>query len=131
VALKTNGVSRPTSHREAEANKVVAWQVGVKDPQEISEASLVEFDRFYQVNVRGALICTREASRIMKMQESRSVSGRNGPRDVGRGCIVNVGSATSYVPLPSIVQYTASKHALLGITRNAGTSHAIPDGGMP
>ncbi|KAF1999301.1 NAD(P)-binding protein [Amniculicola lignicola CBS 123094] len=93
--------------------------IGVNEPKEISDASLSEFDRFYQINVRGVLICTREASKIMKRQERKTIAGRNGTKDVGRGAIVNVGSASSYVATPSIVQYTASKHALLGITKNA------------
>ncbi|KAF2014389.1 NAD(P)-binding protein [Aaosphaeria arxii CBS 175.79] len=98
--------------------------IGVNEPMEISEASLVEFDRFYQINVRGVLLCTREASRIMKAQGRKTAQGRSGPKDAGRGAIVNVGSASSYVATPSIVQYTASKHALLGITRNAALDNS-------
>ena len=56
----------------------------------------------------------------MKNQEVASVNGRNGPRDIGRGVIINLGSCNSYVATPNIVQYTASKHAVLGMTRNAG-----------
>ena len=65
----------------------------------------------------------------MKNQEVATVTGRNGPRDVGRGVIINLGSCNSYVATPNIVQYTASKHAVLGMTRNAGkfTSDGIDE----
>ena len=58
----------------------------------------------------------------MKKQESRIVKGRNGERDVGRGSIVNVNSALSYVAVPGKIGYIASKHAALGITKSAGKS---------
>ena len=35
--------------------------------------------------------------------------------------IVNMGSCSSYVATPQLTQYTTSKHAVLGLTRNAGT----------
>ena len=60
----------------------------------------------------------------MKSQEPREVQGRKkgGPRrDLGRGVIINIGSLNSYVAVPGIVQYTAAKHALLGITKSAGS----------
>lgn len=56
----------------------------------------------------------------MKGQEKQVIQGRNGPRDGGRGVIVNIGSCASYVATPNIVQYTTAKHAVLGMTRNAG-----------
>lgn len=56
----------------------------------------------------------------MKTQEERLVPGRNGPRKAGRGSIVNLASANSFVAMPEIVQYTAAKHAVLGITKTAG-----------
>lgn len=89
-------------------------------PNEIANASLDEFDRFHSVNVRGTLIVLKIVSNAMKKQDIRTVEGRNGPRDAGRGVIIVMGSAASYVASPSIVQYTSSKHAVLGITRNAG-----------
>ena len=86
----------------------------------MAEASLDEFDRFYRVNVRGTLHCVQAASKAMKKQEPLVLPGRNGPREAGRGCIINLGSCNSYVATHHIVQYTSSKHAVLGLTRNAG-----------
>jgi NAD(P)-dependent dehydrogenase (short-subunit alcohol dehydrogenase family) len=88
----------------------------------VAEASLDEFDRFFKVNVKGTLLCVRTVSAVMKNQEPLVLAGRSGPREAGRGVIVNLGSCNSYVATPHIVQYTSSKHAVLGLTRNAGES---------
>lgn len=94
----------------------------------MAETSIDELDRFYGVNVRGSLLCLRAVTRVMKNQESRVIQGRNGPRDVGRGVIVNLGSCNSFVATPNIVQYTTAKHAVLGMTRNAGRSKGLMTG---
>ena len=73
------------------------------------------------VNVKGVLICVRAMSKAMAAQEPRTVKGRNGTRDIGRGSIVNVASANSYAGLPGKTAYVTSKHAVSGITKNAGT----------
>lgn len=92
----------------------------MQQPLEIAEASLPEFDRFYQVNVKGTFLCVQAVSKAMKSQDRVSVTGRSGPRDIGRGVIINLGSANSFIATPNIVQYTAAKHAIMGITKNAG-----------
>lgn len=61
----------------------------------------------------------------MKQQELRVVEGREGPREAGRGSIVNLGSANSFVAAPAITQYTATKHAIMGIVKNAGEMLSI------
>ncbi|RAK91920.1 oxidoreductase [Aspergillus costaricaensis CBS 115574] len=96
--------------------------VGVEQPAEISKASVREFERFMDVNVKGTLLCVRAVSAQMKQQEARHFSLRTSTpaRSCGRGVIINLGSSNSYVATPNIVQYTASKHAVMGITRNAG-----------
>ncbi|GAQ46571.1 hypothetical protein AtubIFM55763_001955 [Aspergillus tubingensis] len=95
--------------------------VGVEQPAEISKASVREFERFMDVNVKGTLLCVRAVSAQMKQQEARYFSLRKSTpaRSCGRGVIINLGSSNSYVATPNIVQYTASKHAVMGITRNA------------
>ena len=95
-------------------------QIGVQNPAEVSETSLVEFDRFYRVNVLGTLHCMQSVSKAMKKQTPITVPGRNRDRDAGRGVIVNLGSSNSFVATHHITQYTTSKHAVLGLTRNAG-----------
>lgn len=97
-------------------------QIGVQFPAEVSETSVSEFDAFYNINVRGTLLFTKAVSRIMKLQARRTIQGcRSGTaRNVGRGCIVNIASCNSFIPTRGIVQYTAAKHAVMGITKNAG-----------
>ncbi|RAH71714.1 SDR family NAD(P)-dependent oxidoreductase [Aspergillus aculeatinus CBS 121060] len=101
--------------------------IGVQFPAEVSEISVSEFDAFYNVNVRGTLLFTKAVSRILKLQARRTIQGcRSGTaRDVGHGCIVNIASCNSYIPTREIVQYTAAKHAVMGITKNAALDNAV------
>ena len=87
----------------------------------ISECSIEDFESVMNVNVKGVLICVRAMSKAMAAQEPRTIKSRNGTRDIGRGSIVNVASANSYVGLPGKTAYVTSKHAVSGITKSAGT----------
>ena len=58
------------------------------------------------VNLTGAFVCTQEAFRIMKDQDPRG------------GRIINNGSVSAHVPRPNSAPYTATKHALTGLTRS-------------
>jgi NAD(P)-dependent dehydrogenase (short-subunit alcohol dehydrogenase family) len=57
-------------------------------------------------NLNGAFYCTREAFRIMKDQDPRG------------GRIINNGSISAHVPRPNSAPYTATKHAITGLTRS-------------
>ncbi|KAF9730184.1 short-chain dehydrogenase reductase [Paraphaeosphaeria minitans] len=96
-----------------------AGQVGSESFSLISDASLEEFDRLLDVNLKGTLICNRAILKVMGAQEPRTFHGRHGSRDVGRGTIVNVGSMNSLFPLPGKIPYTASKHGVHAVTRTA------------
>lgn len=61
----------------------------------------------------------------MKTQDRVTIVSRSGSRDIGRGVIINLGSANSYVATPNIIQYTTAKHAVMGITKNAGTFSSL------
>lgn len=63
-----------------------------------------DFDAVYAVNVRGAALCMREAVRLMR------------PCQAGR--IIAIGSVVSVRGYPNQAAYTASKHALLGLTKS-------------
>lgn len=95
-------------------------QIGVKSPAEIGESSISEFKRFLNVNVLGMFLTVRAETRAMKKQEPRVISLKNRKRGESRGVIINMGSCSSYCATPQLVQYTTSKHAVLGLTRNAG-----------
>ena len=57
-------------------------------------------------NLTGVFLCTQEAFRMMKAQ--RPMGGR----------IINNGSVSSHVPRPNSAPYTATKHAVTGLTRS-------------
>jgi NAD(P)-dependent dehydrogenase (short-subunit alcohol dehydrogenase family) len=98
----------------------------VEHPLEIAEASVAEFERFWNVNVKGTLLCLKAESAAMKKQDIVTVPTRSGPRNIGRGTIINLGSCNSYMATPKIVQYTSAKHAVLGMTKNAGILSLLP-----
>jgi NAD(P)-dependent dehydrogenase (short-subunit alcohol dehydrogenase family) len=58
------------------------------------------------VNLTGAFLCSQEAVRIMKAQHP--LGGR----------IINNGSISAHVPRPNSAPYTATKHAITGLTRS-------------
>ncbi|KAI0200236.1 hypothetical protein F4808DRAFT_451050 [Astrocystis sublimbata] len=98
--------------------------IGVEKASEIATADVAEFSRFLNVNVMGTFLVTREASAVMKQQHPRPMESGDRMQEMERGVIVNMGSLASYVAQPGMVQYTASKHAVLGITRNAALDNA-------
>jgi NAD(P)-dependent dehydrogenase (short-subunit alcohol dehydrogenase family) len=57
-------------------------------------------------NLTGALLCTQEAFRIMKNQQPRG------------GRIINNGSISAHAPRPKSAPYTATKHAITGLTKS-------------
>ena len=57
------------------------------------------------VNLTGSFLCAQEAIKIMKSQSPRG------------GRIVNNGSISAYTPRPNSVPYTATKHAITGLTK--------------
>jgi NAD(P)-dependent dehydrogenase (short-subunit alcohol dehydrogenase family) len=56
-------------------------------------------------NLTGMFLCTQEAIKIMKAQEPRG------------GRIINNGSISAHAPRPRSVAYTATKHAVTGLTK--------------
>jgi NAD(P)-dependent dehydrogenase (short-subunit alcohol dehydrogenase family) len=59
------------------------------------------------VNLTGAFLCIREAFRLMKDQVPCG------------GRIINNGSISAHVPRPNSAPYTATKHAITGLTKSA------------
>jgi NAD(P)-dependent dehydrogenase (short-subunit alcohol dehydrogenase family) len=57
------------------------------------------------VNLTGAFLCAQEAIRLMKSQEPRG------------GRIINNGSISAHAPRPNSTPYTATKHAITGLTK--------------
>ena len=68
------------------------------------------YDKLMNVNVKGVFLSMKHEIRQMKKQ--------------GKGAIVNIASINSFRPQPGMPLYTASKHAVLGLTRNAAIEYA-------
>jgi NAD(P)-dependent dehydrogenase (short-subunit alcohol dehydrogenase family) len=77
----------------------------------LHETSVDEWDDIFATNVRGVFLGTKHAVIAMLAQ------GRG-------GAIVNTASALSLVADPVLPAYTASKHAVLGLTRSTGIAYA-------
>jgi NAD(P)-dependent dehydrogenase (short-subunit alcohol dehydrogenase family) len=78
--------------------------IGVTAP--IQELSVEDWRRVVDTNLTGAFLCARAAFRTMAAQDPRG------------GRIVNNGSISAHVPRPHSVAYTATKHAVTGLTRS-------------
>ena len=75
-------------------------------PVPLEDHSLEHWKRVLDVNLTGAFLCTRAAFRLMKTQDPRG------------GRIINNGSISAHVPRPRSIAYTATKHAITGLTRS-------------
>ncbi|CAN7170792.1 SDR family oxidoreductase [Phenylobacterium sp. LjRoot164] len=80
---------------------------GVSAGGRLEDLSLDAWRRVVDANLTGAFLCTRAAFRLMKAQEPRG------------GRIINNGSISAHAPRPFSVAYTATKHAITGLTRSA------------
>ena len=76
----------------------------------VGDHPLDDWRKLMRVNLDGVFVCVREEIRAM--------------RGNGGGSIVNMGSVLSASGYPEQVAYTASKHALVGLTRVAALDHA-------
>lgn len=78
------------------------------------------FSKTIETNITGTMLCIRAVTNIMAAQELLTYTSRHGTRSLGRGSIINLGSANSYIAAPNMMPYVASKHAIIGITKSAG-----------
>lgn len=78
------------------------------------------YQRTMEINVTGTWNMATAAMRRMSMQEDLEVPGTvaGSVRGVGQGSVVNVGSGASLRGVSGLAAYTASKHAVLGLTRS-------------
>jgi NAD(P)-dependent dehydrogenase (short-subunit alcohol dehydrogenase family) len=71
----------------------------------LEELPLEIWKKVVDINLTGLFLCTQEAIRIMKSQQPRG------------GRIINNGSISAHTPRPHAVAYTATKHAVTGLTK--------------
>ncbi len=78
----------------------------VAPPVLLEDLTLEQWQSVVDVNLTGAFLCTQEAFRIMKKQTPAG------------GRIINNGSLSAHVPRPNSAPYTATKHAITGLTKS-------------
>ena len=72
----------------------------------LEDLTYEKWKQVVDVNLTGMFLCTQEAFRIMKGQEPRG------------GRIINNGSISAHAPRPNSAPYTATKHAVTGLTKS-------------
>ena len=85
-------------------------------PIPLEDLTFAQWKAVVDINLTGAFLCTQEAIRIMKDQSPRG------------GRIINNGSISAHAPRPNSAPYTATKHAITGLTRSTsldGRKHDI------
>lgn len=76
-------------------------------PVPLDELTIDKWKQVVDVNLSGVFYCMREAFRVMKAQTPRG------------GRIINNGSISAHTPRPNSAPYTATKHAITGLTKSA------------
>jgi NAD(P)-dependent dehydrogenase (short-subunit alcohol dehydrogenase family) len=72
---------------------------------DIDQISLADWQGVVDVNLTGMFLCLREAFRVMRQQDPQG------------GRIINNGSISAHAPRPRSLAYTATKHAVTGLTK--------------
>jgi NAD(P)-dependent dehydrogenase (short-subunit alcohol dehydrogenase family) len=75
-------------------------------PLPIEDLSFEQWKRVVDTNLTGAFLCTQQAVRLMKAQAPQG------------GRIINNGSISAHSPRPNSAPYTATKHAITGLTKS-------------
>jgi NAD(P)-dependent dehydrogenase (short-subunit alcohol dehydrogenase family) len=73
----------------------------------LEDLSLAQWKTVVDINLTGVFLCVQEAFRLMKSQDPRG------------GRIINNGSISAHAPRPNSAPYTATKHAITGLTKSA------------
>jgi NAD(P)-dependent dehydrogenase (short-subunit alcohol dehydrogenase family) len=85
-------------------------------PLPFEDLTLEQWERVVAVNLTGMFLCAQAAFRVMKEQSPRG------------GRIINNGSISAHTPRPNSAPYTATKHAVTGLTKSIsldGRKYAI------
>ena len=75
-------------------------------PVLLEDLTVEEWQTVVNINLTGSFLCTQEAFKIMKQQTPRG------------GRIINNGSVSAHAPRPNSAPYTATKHAITGLTKS-------------
>ena len=72
----------------------------------LEELSLADWQAVVETNLTASFLCTQEAFKLMKSQNPMG------------GRIINNGSVSAHAPRPNSASYTATKHAISGLTKS-------------
>jgi len=72
----------------------------------VDEVTLTQWRQAVDTNLTGSFLCAQHAVQMMKVQDPRG------------GRIINNGSISAHTPRPGSVAYTATKHAITGLTKS-------------
>jgi NAD(P)-dependent dehydrogenase (short-subunit alcohol dehydrogenase family) len=86
---------------------VLVNNAGISPRGNVETTKVKTWDNIFAVNVRGPFICMQQAVRYMKHEQS--------------GSIINIGSVNAYIGEPKLTAYSASKGALMTLTKNAAS----------
>jgi len=75
-------------------------------PMPLEDLTYAQWKAVVDVNLTGAFLCTQQAFKLMKAQSPRG------------GRIINNGSISAHAPRPFTAPYTATKHAITGLTKS-------------
>jgi NAD(P)-dependent dehydrogenase (short-subunit alcohol dehydrogenase family) len=84
-------------------------------PLPLEDLTLEQWRTVLDTNLTGVFLCIQHAFRIMKAQSPKG------------GRIINNGSISAYAPRPHSAPYTATKHAVSGLTRSASLDGRVHD----
>ncbi|RYE39892.1 MAG: SDR family oxidoreductase [Hyphomicrobiales bacterium] len=73
----------------------------------LEDLSIEQWKNVVDINLNGMFYCIQSAFRVMKSQSPRG------------GRIINNGSISAHTPRPNSIAYTATKHAVMGLTKTA------------
>lgn len=84
-------------------------------PVPLEEVTFEQWNGIVAANLTGAFLCTQHAFRLMKAQTPRG------------GRIINNGSISAQTPRPNSAPYTATKHAITGLTKSTALDGRMHD----
>jgi NAD(P)-dependent dehydrogenase (short-subunit alcohol dehydrogenase family) len=108
-------VSKPDSVKSLFAKTVEAFgrldvlfnNAGISAPNiPMEDLTIEQWSAVVNVNLTGSFLCAQEAIKVMKAQQPRG------------GRIINNGSISAHAPRPNSAPYTATKHAITGLTKS-------------
>ncbi len=73
----------------------------------LEELTVEQWTNVVNINLNGMFYCLQQAFRVMKQQDPKG------------GRIINNGSISAHAPRPNSIAYTATKHAVTGLTKTA------------